>query len=74
MNEQELNWEKKDRIGLVELTDKLKELTNEVVKKEVFDIARKFAVLQRMGIISGDNEKLKEINEKLKNLKVSMHK
>jgi hypothetical protein len=67
MEEQELSWKKKSPNDKNEFFDKINELVQSALLKEINDVNSKIDMLFNMGIIK-DDEKIKELKEKMKNL------
>jgi hypothetical protein len=63
----ELNWQNKEKLGIHNLLEQIGDLSQKVVAGELKEIHSKIDTLSQMGLIQ-DNEKIKEMKEKMKNL------
>jgi len=59
-----MKWEKKEKIGIVEFTEKIKKMSNEVVKNELEDLNNKIISLHKMGLIK-DKKSIEDLKEKM---------
>ena len=65
----ELNWEKKEKVGMHDLLDQINDLTRQVVAKELVDISSKIEILHQMGLLQ-DSEELTKMKDQLKAMKI----
>ena len=67
--DEKLNWEKKEKLNFTNVLDKISDASNQVVQRELTDIAAKIDGLHKMGFIK-DNENLAKMKEQLSKLKI----
>ena len=62
-----LKWQKRRKLNIVDLVEKIEDLSKQVVKNQMDDIGNKLGTLEAMGAVS-DPEKLRVIREKIKEI------
>ena len=65
-----INWERKKELNFTKLLNKVEGLTKQLMGREINSIKSKIEVLAKMGLISNDSEQYKEMESKLKDLKL----
>ena len=68
MNEK-LKWEKKEKLNFTNILDKVSDVANQVVERELNDIASKIEGLHKMGFIK-DNDAVSKMREQLSKIKI----
>jgi hypothetical protein len=64
---EQVNWEKKEKLNIVNVLDEISNLSKKVISREIQDIYSKIETLQAMGIIKDEN-KMKELKMQIKKL------
>ena len=62
--DEKLNWQKKDKLAFTKILDQINDASNQIVQRELNDIASKIESLAKMGLIQ-DNKKIEEMREQL---------